>query len=242
VTAIKYLRNGDKIPALNGCIVKLSEEEERMVRMQGKRDFSVSTRQDCAQLWLGPVRFTNHDCRPNCKFVPGGRNTVCIEVLRDIKPGQEICCFYAEDFFGDSNCDCECETCEGDNTGAFSGLARSQEEEKTCRMSQAEDTLEPATVSGLEQSETSSTVMSGSPSTELVTSSSSAVVPSLVITPPSSIGDLLSFTVHRVLSIVVREPLQGRVLGRAGRRNVPGTGKVPEENEVSVQSGEYKEI
>ncbi|KAJ3020822.1 UNVERIFIED_CONTAM: hypothetical protein HDU68_009952 [Siphonaria sp. JEL0065] len=111
IISTKKWRAGDEIRHCTGYIAELTEQDEDHL---ANRDFSVmySTRKGCMCLFLGPARFVNHDCQPNCKFIPTGANSICFKVLKDIQIGEEITTFYGGDYFGEGNRECLCVTCE----------------------------------------------------------------------------------------------------------------------------------
>ncbi|CAB3411271.1 unnamed protein product [Caenorhabditis bovis] len=133
LVATKHWCRGDKIERLCGVICAMNNDEENEILVAGVNDFSVmfSTRKRCAQLWLGPGAYINHDCKPTCEFV-SHNSTAHIRVLRDMKPGDEITCYYGDEFFGDKNERCECATCERTFRGVFTSLRDEQAPEQRC--------------------------------------------------------------------------------------------------------------
>lgn len=131
--ATREWQAGDVIERLEGVIAEIAKGRELEILVPGVNDFSVmySTRKGCAQLWLGPAAYLNHDCTPNCRIIPTGRDTAYVKVLRPIAPGDELLVFYGQNFFGPQNAHCLCVTCEKTERGGFSaGDADDQDSEE----------------------------------------------------------------------------------------------------------------
>ncbi|KAJ1972047.1 histone lysine methyltransferase Set9 [Dimargaris xerosporica] len=120
ILATKSWQVGDTIVSCSGAIAWLSERAMNEFET-ANADFSVMwwSRRQMYGLFLGPARFVNHDCYPNCTFLPMPGHIVSFKVIRPIRPGEEITTSYGDDYFGNGNCDCRCASCERLGHGAF---------------------------------------------------------------------------------------------------------------------------
>lgn len=100
----------------------MTDKEE--ASLDDNSDFSVicTSRMKGTSVLLGPARFVNHDCDPNCKFITTNKDNITIMAIRDIVMGAEITIKYSEDYFGDNNCECLCQTCENRAQNGFAPI------------------------------------------------------------------------------------------------------------------------
>ncbi|KAF9215363.1 Histone-lysine N-methyltransferase set9 [Podila verticillata] len=112
VIATRVFEAGHELRFCAGSIANLTVQEEKDLEKKTS-DFSVirtSRRGTC--LFLGPARFVNHDCDPNCNFMPVGADVICFKTLKPIDVNEEITTYYGDNYFGVGNQECLCATCE----------------------------------------------------------------------------------------------------------------------------------
>jgi hypothetical protein len=127
VRATRQFKVGQMIHRLCGALATMDEDHIEAVNR--RKDFSsvvIDGKKGAGkrtQLFLGPARFVNHDCKPNVqlgtynvvmmtKYGKTSRKVFCYSVIRDIKPGDEIVSFYGKNYFEDGNKSCKCGSCE----------------------------------------------------------------------------------------------------------------------------------
>lgn len=121
-TARRPIKQGDTIKYLCGNLVAMTPEEEKDLDLT-RRDFSIvmSSRKKTPSLFLGPARFSNHDCKANARLVTRGSDGMQVYAVRNIRVGEEITVNYGENYFGEGNCECLCGTCEAEGRNGWPG-------------------------------------------------------------------------------------------------------------------------
>lgn len=145
------IKKGETIKYLCGQLVSMTAEEE-LDRDLTRRDFSIvmSSRKKTPSFFLGPARFANHDCDANARLVTRGAEGMEVVVARDIGVGDEITVTYGENYFGEDNCECLCETCEKNGRGGWPPQDKSRS--ATGTVTPAETGLEASGPYGLRSS------------------------------------------------------------------------------------------
>ncbi|KAH7067722.1 histone-lysine N-methyltransferase SET9 [Paraphoma chrysanthemicola] len=113
ITARRDINPREEIKYLTGVQVAMTEEQEKTLEL-ARKDFSlvISSRKKTRSLFLGPARFANHDCDANARLSTKGYDGMQIVAVKPINEGEEITVSYGDDYFGDNNEECLCNTCE----------------------------------------------------------------------------------------------------------------------------------
>ena len=119
-TARKFIKTGDRIKYLCGELVQISLEDEGDEKfIENAFSITYSSRRKTPSLFLGPARFSNHDCNANAKLESRGSEGMLVIAVRDIEVGDEINVHYGDNYFGEDNCECLCASCEKYGQGAW---------------------------------------------------------------------------------------------------------------------------
>ncbi|KAI3400635.1 hypothetical protein diail_2347 [Diaporthe ilicicola] len=120
IVARRPIKRNETIKYLSGIQVVITPEEEEVLSSR-KKDFSivVSSRNKLTSLFMGPARFANHDCGANAKLVITGQAGIDIVAIRRIDVGEEITVTYGDNYFGEDNCECLCQTCENNTANGW---------------------------------------------------------------------------------------------------------------------------
>ncbi|CAK7221730.1 histone lysine methyltransferase Set9 [Sporothrix bragantina] len=120
LSARRFIKSGETIKYLSGIQVVITPEEEAELS-ERKKDFSiiVSSRKKEVNLFMGPARFSNHDCNANARLMTTGQAGIEIIATRSIGVGEEITVTYGDGYFGEDNCECLCKTCEDNLTNGW---------------------------------------------------------------------------------------------------------------------------
>ncbi|XP_058806804.1 uncharacterized protein LOC131673103 [Phymastichus coffea] len=116
VVAASDIKKNTILQCMKGYTAKINLQEEEFL-INNKLDYSVlwSSRNKCQKLMLGTAAYINHDCLPNCAYYSISKQTnqyeLTIITLRDIRHGEELYCYYGDNYFDENNVNCECETC-----------------------------------------------------------------------------------------------------------------------------------
>jgi histone-lysine N-methyltransferase SUV420H len=152
ITARRDINPREEIKYLTGVQVAMTEEQERTLEL-ARKDFSlvISSRKKTRSLFLGPARFANHDCEANAKLTTKGYDGMQIVAVKPIREGDEITVSYGEDYFGDDNEECLCNTCEDRQQNGWAPMKRvehSDEEDEDQQNEEADQRQKNSTFEG----------------------------------------------------------------------------------------------
>lgn len=141
ITARRDIRSGEEIKYLTGVQVALTEEQEKTLEL-ARKDFSlvISSRKKTRSLFLGPARFANHDCDANARLSTKGYDGMQIVAVKPIEVGEEITVSYGEDYFGEDNEECLCQSCENRLVNGWAPFKKERDEDDEDEADEDEET------------------------------------------------------------------------------------------------------